>query len=218
MNQNIDPLILKSLPFDPLPGDFDLSRRESYRSEIGRKACFSLLRRLLKDKRYFHSISVGSLCELAAIEQGMDVLNARWAGVLHDLAKRVAKGEKGKALMEKYYPEYADLPDWTYHQFLGALLAKELFGVDNPDVLDAICFHATGKKDMCRLGKLVYACDKIDPLRGYDSSDMIKAVTNDVDKGFVYVLDENRKYYRSKGFEPERMTKECFAFYLKEKG
>ncbi|MBQ2069524.1 MAG: HD domain-containing protein [Bacilli bacterium] len=146
MNQNIDPLILKSLPFDPLPGDFDLTRKESYHSEIGRKACFSLLRRLLKDKRYFHSISVGSLCEIAAIEQGKDSLDARWAGVLHDLAKRVAKGEKGKALMEKYYPQYADLPDWTYHQFLGALLAKSSLGWKTPMFWMRLAFMLQAKR------------------------------------------------------------------------
>ncbi len=213
---NIDPLILEALPSSPDNGAFLVARKESYRSEKGRKACFELLRSLLKEKRYNHSISVGGLCEMAAKKQGKDALDAKWTGILHDCAKYLKKDE-AKALMEKYYPSFASGPEWTYHQFLGALLAKEVFGVENTEVLDAIRFHATGKKEMCYLGKLVYACDKIDPLRGYDSADMIKSVVADTDKGFVYVLDENRKYYQTKGFDPDPLTKECFLYYLNYK-
>ena len=51
---------------------------------------------------------------------------------------------------------------------------------------------------MSPMGMIVYAADKIDPLRGYDSKEMIESMMNDYSKGFKFVLDENRNFLLSK--------------------
>lgn len=69
---------------------------------------------------------------------------------------------------------------------------------------------------MTTLGKIIYAADKIEPTRGYDSSTMIDMMEKDVDEGFIEVLKENRKYYNEKNFFVNTpLQLECFKYYLK---
>ncbi len=177
------------------------------------------LKELLKEnnyKRYYHSISVANLAYEIAISNNIShPEKAYLAGLLHDCAKYMGK-PIAKSLMERHFKEYLDIPGWSYHQFLGSMIAKDEFGVDDKEVLEAIKFHATGKAHMSDIAKIVYAADKIEPSRGYDSSDYINACLEDFEKGFKIVLQANKEYLISKGKDfANRLTMQCFDCYLK---
>lgn len=178
-----------------------------------------LLRLLVSEKRYRHSVSVAEMCQdfLDGYLTEIPLDEVYIAGLLHDCAKRI-KGKPARRAMKELFPKYADFPEWTYHQFLGAQLAKDLFGVESEKVYDAICYHATGRYPMAILGRVLYASDKIDPLRGYDSQYMIDEMNRGVNHGFMFVLEENWKYYKKQGFKPDNpLTKECMWSYLGKK-
>ena len=95
-------------------------------------------------------------------------------------------------------------------------MAKAKLGVNDPEILDAIKFHCTGKANMSPLGMVVYACDKIEPTRDFDSTWLINACLEDWKKGFLTTLEDNRKYLLgAKKDITNRLTDECFAMYLK---
>ena len=123
--------------------------------------------------------------------------------------------EKKHEMMNKYFPEYYDLPEFSYHQFLGSHLAKKLFNIEDEEILNAIKFHATGNSGMSTLAKLIYACDKIEPTRGFDSSKLIMSMEKDINKGFVKVLAANKVFLENnRGNIENRLTHECFECYL----
>ena len=63
------------------------------------------------------------------------------------------------------------------------------------------------------LEKLVFVSDKIEPTRPYDSSDLIKAMYDDFDKGFITVLKANRDFLISKDkMVDNRFTADCFHY------
>ena len=168
----------------------------------------------LKESRYIHSLSVAHLAYKIAKIQNLDYQKAYIAGILHDIAKYVDKNES-LALMKKYYPDYVSIGSFAYHQFLGEKIAKEEFSVVDEEILGAIKYHTTGKKEMNWLEKLIYAVDKIDPTRSYDSSLLIKAVEEDLDKGFLTVLEANKDFLMTKHLEiNNELTEECFKYYL----
>lgn len=170
----------------------------------------------LKEKRYLHSLSVAHLAYNIAKKHGLDYQKAYIAGILHDIAKEIDKAES-LVLMKQYYPEYVDIGAFSYHQFLGAKIAKEEFMVVDEEILGAIMFHTTGKANMSRLEKLIYAIDKIDPTRGYDSTELIKAMEEDVDKGFITVLKANKEYLAKKEIKMHnRLDDECTKWYLEQ--
>ena len=176
------------------------------------------LAKMISPHRLAHSISVANLAyEIARSNNLPDYQSAYLAGILHDCAKKLDAIE-GKKLMEEHFPEYVSLPDWTYHQFLGSHLARTQFGVADEGILDAISFHATGKAHMTPIGKIIYASDKIDPLRAYDSSKLISKCIKNYHEGFVTVLRANRAYLTENGYKVDNpLTEACMKQYLGRK-
>jgi predicted HD superfamily hydrolase involved in NAD metabolism len=174
---------------------------------------------LHKPRRYAHVISVARLSYRIAEANKLDPYLAFEAGYLHDVCRMEAKKEYNKAA-EAQYGKYfkGEMPSWAYHQFTGPMYLKDELGITNELVLDAIRYHSTGKKDMSWLGKILYAADKIEPLRGYDSASLIAAMEKDVDSGFIAVLKANTDFLEGKvgpsGIQDE-LTVECMQCYLK---
>ena len=173
---------------------------------------------LYTKERYGHALSVARLSIDIARSNNLlyDSLLSYFflAGYLHDIGKKMSKEEQ-RVIMAEHFPEFRDLPEFAYHQFVGAYLATEIFGIDDVFILDAIKYHATGRGLMTTLEKIIYAADKIEPTRGYDSSDLIELMKQDCDKGFIEVLKHNIEYIRSTGKSTSnKLTDECIRFYL----
>ncbi len=174
----------------------------------------SKIRSYIKESRFLHSLEVAHLaCRIAKIH-GLDYQKAYIAGVLHDIAKGIDKDESLR-LMKEFYPEYLDIGAFAYHQFLGEMLAKRDFGVVDEEILAAIKFHTTGRSDMNWLEKLIYASDKIEPTRGFDSSNLIKAMEEDLNSGFLTVIEAYFEYLKKNNkMTSNRLTQDCFNCYL----
>ena len=168
----------------------------------------------LKESRFLHSLSVAHVAVELAERHQLDYQKAYIAGVLHDIAKGIDKDES-LALMKEFYPDYLDIGAYAYHQFLGEMLAKRDFNIQDEEILNAIKYHTTGRKDMGWLEKLIYAADKIEPNRQYDSSDLIKAIQDDFNSGFLTILRANYEYLGAKNKTIDnRLSEECFRAYL----
>ncbi|MCR5490521.1 MAG: nicotinate (nicotinamide) nucleotide adenylyltransferase [Bacilli bacterium] len=166
--------------------------------------------------RLAHSISVANLAYyIAARNQVIDYQKAYIAGLLHDCAKGLPKA-KELAMMKEHFPDLVkEMPQWTYHQYLGTVLAKTEFGIEDEAVLDAICYHASGKPHMTPIGKIIYSSDKIEPTRGYNSKPLINKCVKNYYVGFLKVLQANRDYLNEQGYQIDNpMTKKCMELYL----
>jgi len=165
-------------------------------------------------KRLEHSKSVALLAYKIALNNKIEKpYRAYIAGLLHDIGKNVDSDIK--KYVEENYKQYLPLDEKLYHQFYSAKLAKEVFHIEDQDIIQAIEYHATGINDMNPIAKIVYASDKIDPKRGYNSSKMIKAMMADYKEGFIYVLKENKKHLLSKGRNINNvLTEACLKQYL----
>lgn len=172
----------------------------------------------LNEHRYKHSKSVAALSMDIALSNHLSFYNKVYvAALLHDIGKDVDLSSS-VTILRKDYKEYLSYPSWSYHQFVGAIIAKENFSILDNDELDAICYHCTGKAKMNPIGKIVYTADKIDPLRGWDSSTYIKEAKEDYEKGFISLLEVNREFLKKKGStEKVPLSEECYEYYLKEK-
>lgn len=169
----------------------------------------------LSERRINHSIEVAKMARRIAISNNLDKKKSFLAGLLHDIAKEMPEDNR-EFIMGTQYPEYHHLYKWLHHQFVGEFIARTSFNVAQEDVLNAIKWHATGKDNMSWLGEVIYSADKIEPTRGYDSEDMIRACLKDYHLGFVKVLCENKKFLESKNFDTtNELTKACYDFYLK---
>lgn len=110
-----------------------------------------------------HSLRVAAEARALAERFGEDPQKAEMAGWLHDISTVVPNGERiplAERLGLDILPEERRLP-MILHQKLSAVIARELFGVDDPAVLRAIGCHTTLRAAATGLDKAVFLADKI---------------------------------------------------------
>lgn len=152
------------------------------------------LRENLDDFRYGHSIRVmETALELARIH-GVDEEKAQMAGILHDSGKWKSREKTlqkvqdwGIILSEEERAEYN-----LVHGALSTYIAKNIFGIEDENVLNAIKNHITGRPAMSDLEKIVYIADMIEPARNYEFIDDFRAMAKvDLDRTMYEILNEN---------------------------
>lgn len=126
--------------------------------------------------RFEHCIRVAEKSiELAKI-YGVNEEKARIAGMFHDCGKF-----KDEEILLKKASKYNSLEAflWTgyrkvLHAKLGAVIAKEKYGIDDEDILNAIYYHTTGRACMSKLEKIVFIADITEKDRAYDGVDILR--------------------------------------------
>ena len=154
------------------------------------------------EKRMRHSLSVAHLAEKIIEANKLNSLKGKGyiAGAIHDLAKYLSHEEGIKAAKSEFPDvDFSQIPDFAIHQYAGVALAREMFGINDRDILEAVSCHCLAKKEMTPLSKILYCSDKIEPTRGYDSSGYIAACIDDYRKGYEIVLQANEDFLKEHG-------------------
>ena len=135
----------------------------------------------LGEKRLLHTLNVGYLSAELAVRFGADPDKALLGGALHDCAKELDIDKQRELARE--YSENLFTDKKLLHSPAGAVFARDGFGEQDRETLDAICYHTTGRGNMSVLEKIVYLADKIEPARTYmDLSPIRKAAETDLDE------------------------------------
>lgn len=170
-----------------------------------------------KPHRYSHSLSVAKTAYEIALLNGLDPQKAFLAGLLHDSGKDYPIEEQ-RSLTNQYFASFEPVKDFALHQFVSAYLAKEIYGVKDPEILEAIQYHCTGKGDMSPMQKCIYAADKVEPTRQFPTRKGRLACYRNLDQGFKVVLEEQKNYFlaHSVAYKEEKLSKEMYHYYLGE--
>lgn len=167
----------------------------------------------MKEKRWKHSLSVGSLAKEMAKSNGLNEMTAYIAGIFHDVAKEMDY-DSSFEIMNKYYQEHINKPIPVWHQWLSAYVSENKFLIKNKEILDAIMWHTTANIPMSKIAKCVYCADKLDPLRDYDSSSEIELCLKNIDEGFKQCLIEFYEYFTKSGFQVDDDFLKIYDYYV----
>lgn len=179
------------------------------------------LKRKLNKSRYEHSLSVSYTCICLAMRYEYPLDTAELAGLMHDCAKCyddediIKRCEKHKIPVSK---EETMAPA-VLHAKYGAWLAKEHYGIKEPEILSAIACHTTGKPGMGTLDKILYIADYIEARRDKAANlpQMRKLAFEDLDEALYQILKGTLDYLDQRGCFADPMTKETFEYYEKER-
>lgn len=150
-----------------------------------------LIKERLSERRFIHSMNVAKAAvELVEIYGG-DKEKAWLAGILHD----VMKEEKTEILLQTLEQSVIMNDTVTmnarplWHAKAGALYCKQVLGVTDGDILNAISYHTTGRAGMSHLEKILYLADYIGEERDYDDVDIMRRETlASMERGMHYAL------------------------------
>ena len=147
----------------------------------------------LDPKRYEHTLGVAYTAASLAMRYGADLNSALIAGMLHDCAKCLSN-EKKISICKKHdlsiNPAEEKNP-FLLHAKVGSYLASKKYGVTDPDILNAILNHTTGRPDMSLLEKIVWLSDYIEPGRKQAPNlpEIRRIAFEDLDKALVMTLE-----------------------------
>lgn len=145
----------------------------------------------LKESRFIHSIGVMNMAIKLAQIYSVDENNAKFAGLLHDVAKNMANSElinyckdNGIALDEVKLASPGML-----HAEVGADIAKKKFHA-NDEIAQAIKYHTLANEKMEDLDKIIYIADLIEEGRELPGLEPIREMAyKNLDKAFVLSLE-----------------------------
>lgn len=175
------------------------------------------LQKELDEDRYCHTLGVMYTSAALAMRYGEDMEKAQVAGLLHDCAKCIPN-EKKKKLCEKYKIPVTQVEEgapFLLHAKLGAYLAKTKYNVSDPEILQAITWHTTGKPDMTLLEKIVFLADYIEPARcrAAHLHEIRDIAFVDIDQAVYMTLRDTLRYLESGIGAVDEMTKSAYVYY-----
>ena len=176
------------------------------------------LKEKLPKKRYEHTLGVAYTAVALAMCYGEDILKAELAGILHDVAK-AKKSSELKNDMKGYIDPYtdgdyvaliADKAPQILHAIYAPYLAKKDYKIEDKDILSAIRWHTTGKKDMTMLEKIVFVADYIEPNRKkLPDIDRIRTLSfHDISEAVKVTAKSTIEYLGSQGMYIDKFTYE----------
>ena len=92
--------------------------------------------------------------------------------------------------------------DALLHSLAGACLAEQLYGMTDPEVLEAIRFHNTGYPGMSRLAMCVCLADFMEPLRDpFPLLDEVRTLSEtSLEKALLLSLEGTVEHVLSRGW------------------
>lgn len=126
-------------------------------------------------RRWTHVEGVMATSVSLAERFGADPVKADLAALLHDLAK-FWPIERQESVMREHglNPELLEYDKQLLHAEVAAFVAEQEYGIDDPEVLDAIRYHTSGRVGMTLLDKIVCLADYIEPGRNFPGVDRMR--------------------------------------------
>lgn len=159
------------------------------------------LKEELSERRYKHSLNVSHESMKLAVRYGVDVDKAEIAGLIHDCTKEMSV-EAQMCYLNKYSIEldiiFNNIKELLHGQS-GCLIAREVFEINDEEILSGIKYHITGKENMSLLEKIIYLADYIEPQRNFkEVVELRKLAYKNIDLAMIKALNMSIKHMVSK--------------------
>ncbi len=147
--------------------------------------------------RFRHTMGVVDWAERMADRYGVHRGQVRLAALLHDCAKKLPDKDLLERAGQAGIPVDTEITEQPslLHGPVGAVIAREEYAIDDPQVLQAISRHTLGADDMTTLDKLIFLADMVEVNRRYPGVEELRVLTlEDLDRAMVAALDQTVRH------------------------
>ena len=197
-------------------------KRDKMREEQEKETISHLrkvMKKIQKKKRFEHTLGVEYTAAALAMRYEASIRDARLAGLLHDCTKCFSD-DKQLEICKKHHITLTEVEcrnPFLLHAKTGAWMAREKYGIRNPDIINAIRYHTTGRPDMSLLEKIIFVSDYIEPNRKMTPVVSLEAIRRqafvDLDSAVEWILKSTLDYLRASGREIDAATEVTYSFY-----
>ncbi len=178
------------------------------------------LKERVSKKRFIHSMNVAKAAVMLAEIYGVDKEKARLAGLMHDIAKEMPHEEHVDILecAPETAKELENISVKLWHGPVGSIYLKQKYGIDDQDVLNAVRYHTTGRKDMSLLEKIVFVADHISEERRWPDVTYLRGLSKvDLEGAMLAKLSTSMKRCISAHIEINKNTFEVYNQIVSQK-
>ena len=120
-----------------------------------------IIKSMMSENRYNHCVNVSKEAVKLAKRYGGDEEKAAIAGILHDITKEMPKEEQLQIMLDSgiILDDIQKNAPKLWHGISGSVYIKKHFGIEDEDILNAICYHTTGRAGMSLLEKIIFVAD-----------------------------------------------------------
>lgn len=137
------------------------------------------LKEMLPERRLQHSFNVSKCAVKLSKIYNCDEEKAKIAGLVHDCAKYFTDDQIENCI-KKFNIELDSLEENNIalsHSVIGSYVAKEVFNIDDEEIINAIKYHTTGRENMSILEKVIYMADLIEEGRNFPKVEELRELT-----------------------------------------
>jgi len=168
----------------------------------------------MSEKRWAHVQGVVETAAMLAEKHGVDVTHAKLAALVHDVAKEQDLEVAKQLLTERNEDVYLVNSSKVWHAPIGAFVAREVFGIEEEDILTAVRHHPTGRAGMSDLEKVLFVADYTEPNRKYEGCIAVRELWDNLDVAVAEILKQKLdKNSESPTMHPDTLA--AYEFYQK---
>ncbi|MCQ6273608.1 bis(5'-nucleosyl)-tetraphosphatase (symmetrical) YqeK [Bacillus sp. V3B] len=170
-----------------------------------REDALEIVKKQLTAHRYQHTVGVMETAVTLAHKYGADERKAELAAIFHDYAKFRDKEEMHSIIIEQQMnKELLEYNTELWHAPVGAYLVQKEAGITDPEVLDAIRYHTSGRPKMTLLEKIIYLADYIEPGRHFPGvgevreiaeKDLDRALIQSIQNTIFFLMKKNQRIF-----------------------
>lgn len=165
------------------------------------------LSKRLSNKRFIHTLGVVEAARSLARQYRVNEDDAQLAALLHDCGKELPLQEMQDLVKDFHCDEEMFSNGALLHGLAGMVLAQSYYGITNPNVLEAIRVHTTGKPNMSELDKIIFLADYIEKNRVFPGVDRIRyAAQQSLNEGVLAGYDMTIRYLLEQGLSIYALT------------
>ena len=189
---------------------------------MNKNSIYEIVLPMLTKKRLKHTEGVRDtaleLCEIYNVDKD----KAEIASICHDIFRGKTNDEINELVFKWNLDSdrYLNNPNLAHGKLAKCFVQKEL-GIDDEDILNAVSYHTTGRKNMSILEKIVFIADAIEPGRDYPGVEEIRnVVAKDIDHACLLSLRNTVNHLLEQGKKKEEIdidTLEAIDYFEKEK-
>ena len=128
-----------------------------------------IIKSMMSENRYNHCLNVSKEAVKLAKRYGGDEEKAAIAGILHDITKEMPKEEQLQIMLDSgiILDDIQKNAPKLWHGISGSVYIKNHLCIEDEDILNAICYHTTGRAGMSILEKIIFVADFTSEERTY---------------------------------------------------
>lgn len=128
-----------------------------------------IIKSMMSENRYNHCVNVSKEAVKLAKRYGGDEEKASIAGILHDITKEMPKEEQLQIMLDSgiILDDIQKNAPKLWHGISGSVYIKNHLDINDEDILNAVCYHTTGRAGMSLLEKIIFVADFTSEERTY---------------------------------------------------